>query len=178
MKIERILVPTDFSRKALTALDYAIAIAREHESEIVLAHVIEPLPRGVGRWMDPAGLIERYLEEAQGQMTHLERYAIRQYPRCRGEIHFGVVDKVVADLVRELEADVVVIPVVHRGTGFLQMLFGGVADKLLHRAPCPVLTVPVGPAHDENRRRPEEVQHHERHGDQHKSGMPSLLFAS
>ena len=36
MKIERILVPTDFSDGSLTALKYAIELAREHESEVVL----------------------------------------------------------------------------------------------------------------------------------------------
>ena len=50
MKIERILLPTDFSDHSLAALKYAVELAREHESEVVLVHVVEPLPYGIARW--------------------------------------------------------------------------------------------------------------------------------
>lgn len=53
MEIGRILVPIDFSLHSLAALERAIDLAREHKSEIVLVHVIEPLPHGIGRWSDP-----------------------------------------------------------------------------------------------------------------------------
>ena len=59
MKIERILVPTDFSEHSLAALKYAIELAREHESEVVLVHVVEPLPYGIARWYEPTKLLER-----------------------------------------------------------------------------------------------------------------------
>jgi nucleotide-binding universal stress UspA family protein len=44
MKIERIMVPTDFSEHSLLALKYALELARDHASEVVLVHVVEPLP--------------------------------------------------------------------------------------------------------------------------------------
>src|ERR671924_51809 len=41
--LERILVPIDFSERAVGAVHYAEALARSHESEIILVHVATPL---------------------------------------------------------------------------------------------------------------------------------------
>src|SRR5215510_10693278 len=43
IKFKRILFPTDFSPSAQHALDYAISLALEYESTIILAHVIEDI---------------------------------------------------------------------------------------------------------------------------------------
>ena len=43
IKFKRILFPTDFSPSAQHALDYAISLALEYESSIILGHVIEDI---------------------------------------------------------------------------------------------------------------------------------------
>ena len=58
MKIERIMVPTDFSEHSLVSLKYALDLARDHTSEVVLLHVVEPLPYGIARWSEPTKLLE------------------------------------------------------------------------------------------------------------------------
>ena len=68
MKIERIMVPTDFSEHSLAALRYAIELTREHGPEVVLVHVVEPLPYGVARWSEPTKLLERYAETASAEL--------------------------------------------------------------------------------------------------------------
>jgi universal stress protein family protein len=60
MKIEHILVPVDFSDHSFAALKYAIELAREHTSEVVLVHVVEPLPYGIARFYEPTKLLEQY----------------------------------------------------------------------------------------------------------------------
>ena len=79
MKIERILVPVDFSEHSLAALKYALELAREHESEVVLVHVVEPLPYGVGRWYEPTKLLEQYGEAASGELERFEKQARALY---------------------------------------------------------------------------------------------------
>ena len=69
MKIERILVPTDFTRGSHAVLKRAIDVAREHDSEIVLVHVIEPLPYGVGRWTEPTQTLEHCAEPLEPSST-------------------------------------------------------------------------------------------------------------
>ncbi len=157
MQIRRILVPTDFSRQSLKALDYSISLAREHEAEVVLVHAIEPLPRGVGRWGNPAQLIENYRMDAMREMTRVEKYAIAQYPKCRSEIRFGTIEQVAVNSARALDADLLVIAV-HSPAGMFANLFGGVAEKLMHHAPCPVVAVP-DTTHDQPRQETFHASH-------------------
>lgn len=138
MKIVRILVPVDFSEHSLRALKYAIELAREHESEVVLVHVVAPLPRGAARWSDATKLLEHHGEKASKQLKRFEKEATHLYPQCRSELYFGVVHEVIEELVRKLKVDLVVISM--RGQKpLLDLLIGGTADQLLRRAPCPVL---------------------------------------
>lgn len=140
MKIERIMVPTDFSEHSLAALKYAIELAREHESEVVLVHVVEPLPYGVTRWSDPADLLEHYAETASDELERFKNEAIQLYPKCRSELHFGVVHEVIGELVNKLKIDLVVISM-RVQTHLLDLLIGGIAEKILRHTPCPVLRV-------------------------------------
>jgi nucleotide-binding universal stress UspA family protein len=138
MKIDRILVPVDFSEHSLTALKYAMELARAHESEVVLVHVVEPLPRGAARWSDATKLLEHHGEKASKELKRFEKEATQVYPKCRSVLYFGVAHEVIEEVVRKLNADLVVISM--RGqTPLLDLLVGGTADQLLRRAPCPVL---------------------------------------
>jgi len=140
MKIERILVPTDFSEHSLAALKYAIELAREHESEVVLVHVVEPLPYGVARWYEPTKLLEHYSETASVELKRFEKEATQLYPKCRSELHFGIVHEVIGELVGKLKVDLIVMSM--RGqTHLLDLLIGGTAEKVLRYAPCPVLRI-------------------------------------
>ena len=140
MKIEGILVPTDFSEHSLAALKYAIELARDHESEVVLAHVVEPLPYGIARWYEPTKLLEQYSETASGELERFEKEGTQLYPKCRSELHFGVVHEVIGELVSKLKVDLIVMSM--RGqTHLIDLLIGGIAEKILRYAPCPVLRI-------------------------------------
>ena len=138
MKMERILVPVDFSEHSLTALKYAIELAREHESEVVLVHVVEPLPRGAARWSDATSLLEQYGEKASNELKRFEEEATQLYPKCRSELYFGVPHEVIVEVVNKIKVDLIVISMRGRAP-LLDLLIGGTADQLLRRAPCPVL---------------------------------------
>lgn len=140
MKINRILVPLDFSEHSLRALDYAIDFAREHGSEVVLVHVVEPLAYGIGRWTEPTKLLEEWQQNAAREMAEIEKRTREKYPKCRGEIHFGIVHLVISDLVRKLKADLIIAST-HGRTGMEHMIMGSVAEKLVRYCPCPVLIV-------------------------------------
>jgi nucleotide-binding universal stress UspA family protein len=140
MKIERIMVPTDFSEHSLAALKYAIELTREHGPEVVLVHVVEPLPYGIARWSEPTKLLERYAETASAELERFEKEATQLYQKCRSELHFGVVHEVIGELVSKLEVDLIVMSM--RGqTHLLDLLIGGTAEKILRYAPCPVLRI-------------------------------------
>jgi len=140
MKIERIMVPTDFSEHSRAALGCALDLAREYGAEVVLIHVVEPLPHGIGRWSEPTQLLEGHAETASGQLEHFEKEAKQLYPKCRSELHFGVVHEVVGEQVGKLKVDLIVISM--RGqTHVLDLLIGSTAEKILRYAPCAVLRI-------------------------------------
>jgi nucleotide-binding universal stress UspA family protein len=142
MKIARILVPTDFSPRSFAALEGAIELAREHSSEIVLVHVIEPLPYGASRWQDPTNLLEHSAESGRKHLQSFTKRARDLYPNCTGELHFGILHEVISQLARKLSVDLIVLPTrpQHR---FLERIFRGLAEKLVCQAPCPVLALQI-----------------------------------
>src|ERR1039457_4254627 len=142
MKIERILVPTDFSLRSRAALERAIDLAREHQSEIVLVHVIEPLPYGVGHWSDPTKLLERLAEDGRNRLAAFRRRALSLYPKCASELHFGSVQEVISQLARKLNIDLIVVAA-RSQPGLLDRMMRSVAEKLVRQAPCLVLAVQV-----------------------------------
>jgi universal stress protein A len=142
MKINRILVPTDFSQESIEALKRAIDHGREHDSEIVLVHVIEPLPYAFGRWSDPTELLERSAEHGRDCLERFTQMARDLYPKCRGELHFGVCHEVISLVAEKLGVDLIVVATRSR-PGFLGKILGGLAERLVRHAHCPVLTLQV-----------------------------------
>jgi len=142
-EIKRILLATGLSSDSLEAVEYTAGVAREHACEIVLVHVIEPLPRGIARWYEPSRLLEQYAEDARNKLEQFERQALALYPRCRSELHFGVAVQVIADLAKKLEADLIVVSA-HQRSGIFDLVLGGLAERLMRRTACPVLAVRWG----------------------------------
>jgi universal stress protein A len=142
MKIEKILVPIDFSLHSLAALERAIDLAREHQSEIMLVHVVEPLPYGVGRWSDPTQLLEHSAKDGRIRLERFMDRARRLYPHCSSELHFGIVPEVISQLARKLNVDLIVVAA-RSQAGLLDRMMRSVAEKLVRLAPCPVLAVQI-----------------------------------
>jgi universal stress protein A len=139
-RMKRIMVPTDFSEHSLEALRYAVELAREQQAEVVLVHVVEPLPIGIARWYEPTKLLESYAETASRQLGRFVNLATQLYPKCRSELHFGTLHDVIGELVVKLEVDLIVMSMCGQ-THLLDLLGGSTAEKILRHAPCPVLRV-------------------------------------
>jgi len=144
IEIRRILCPTDLSDIAPRAFDHALALARFHQAEVELAYVSEPLlpgpvaPASYPPWavLDPAvrGRLRSALEALAAPASALG------IP-VRIEVHEGRVVVEILERARSWPADVVVMGTHGRG-GFERWVLGSVTEKVLRKAPCPVLTVP------------------------------------
>ena len=143
MKFERILVPTDFSRQSLAVLERAIDLAREHYSEIVLVHVIEPLPYAAGSWSDSTQLLEQSAEDGRNRLDRLTKRVVALYPKCASEVHFGVLHEVISELARKLNVDLIVVATRSHHV-FFERIRASLAERLLRQAPCQVLAVQAG----------------------------------
>jgi nucleotide-binding universal stress UspA family protein len=145
--IRRILCPVDFSRFAHHALEQAIDLAHEFNAEVSVLHAsaVAPVtslaPVGAPLALEPARLTR---EERQAITAHLHEFT--------GEVDGGglsVTNRLVeqdpvsaiVQIAGSWPADLIVMGT-HGRAGFERLLLGSVAEKVLRKATCPVLTVP------------------------------------
>ena len=145
MIIRSILLPTDFSRCAESALPYAADLARQMRARLVCLHVVETMlpPVGYAAVAEPMPAMD-----IGGQ---LEESATRELPKlgAREECAGLDVEEVVAHgdaageivrVARERDIELIVISS-HGRTGLGRMIFGSTAESVVRHSHCPVLVV-------------------------------------
>lgn len=140
LPIQTILHATDFSPCSDAALQLAGSLARDHGARLVILHVgspplrhlggpapVPPLPVEWGREDLEQQLRQRSVPNGTRKVEHRLRYAE------------SVSDEIlrVAD---EVRADLIVLGTHGRG-GLSRLLLGSVAEQVVRRGRCPVLTV-------------------------------------
>ena len=151
LALRRILVPTDFSSDVDRALEYACELARKFGGEIVLIHVdqlLTPIAIGPapGAGYDPSAL-QAVSKVAEEQRKIAERELEKIAERLRAEgfkarylLKTGSPFVEIVTAAQHESADLIVIST-HGRTGLAHVLMGSVAEKVVRKAPCPVLTV-------------------------------------
>jgi len=139
LRVRRVMFPTDFSPLSRTALPYAASLCQELGKTLVLFHAIE-LPVYGGELM--ADAVAPATEDSERDSRERLAEIAAEYPGLDIELRqdFGTASHEIVRAVESLDIDLVVIPT-HGRTGVARLLFGGVAQKVLRFAPCPVLTV-------------------------------------
>jgi nucleotide-binding universal stress UspA family protein len=144
IEIQRILCPVDFSEYSRHALDHAVAIARWYDSSITLLHVqpIEPISSfSPGGPLMPPTMLTR--EQEAALMTALKEFAAQEVGQepVRFEVAEGDPASTILERACSMPADLLVMGT-HGRSGFERFILGSIAEKVLRRAVCPVLTVP------------------------------------
>ncbi|HSE94931.1 MAG TPA: universal stress protein [Methylomirabilota bacterium] len=139
--LTRVIYPTDFSPAARRAWPWARAVAEAAGADIDLLHVmLEPVP---DRHVDPA-FVARAAEAIRrdAQKAVDEFLAGCGFPRERITVDLttGVEADQIARRAEARRADLIVMGT-HGRTGVLRLALGSVARRVLHTAPCAVLTV-------------------------------------
>ena len=138
---KHILCPVDFSEASEHAIRYAIALARVHRADITALHVCPPplvtpvLPAGSGsNAVDDARLLGT-------QVAALFEDATTRGLRVDVVVTRGQPARDILMQAAEWPADVVVMGT-HGAGGFEHLVLGSVAEKVIRKAGCAVLTVP------------------------------------
>jgi nucleotide-binding universal stress UspA family protein len=139
---EHVLVPTDFSEISRRALEYAKAIAKLGNSELLLVHVTPPanlITPPEAAWVDLAEV--QSLEEEQLEQSGA---ALRSEGFLAQAISLtGALYEELLSAVKRYKADLIVLGT-HGKKGLERLLLGSDAEAVLRQAHCPVLS--VGPA--------------------------------
>ena len=145
MKIETILLATDFSEAASKALDTAVEFAKKFEAQLVIVHAYRveiPMasPMMAGAYVLPKGFFEEIGNHAR---AHVETVAKEVEARGVNAVGVAVEQSAAEAIIEEAKsrpADLIVMGT--RGlTGLKHIALGSIADRVVRIAPCPVLTV-------------------------------------
>ncbi len=143
MEIKKILVPIDFSEYSLKALNYAIEFAQSFNAELFLIYVIEPMVYPADFSMGQIAIPEitdDFNSKAESDMDNLIKEKIGEKVKAQRIIKTGRPFLEIIQTASEIDADLIIIAT-HGLTGMEHLLFGSTAEKVVRKAPCPVLTL-------------------------------------
>jgi nucleotide-binding universal stress UspA family protein len=138
ISLKNILVATDFSPASLSALTCVVPIARESNSMIHILHVIHPPEIAIASPEANTDMCQQIRVNALRQLENLEN-VVGTIPH-RIWLREGEVWEGVEDIIRSERIDLVAVGA--SGKSDLKKFFvGSVAEEILRKATCPVLTV-------------------------------------
>lgn len=149
--IRHILAPLDFSTPSLDAVEYAVHLAKGVGATVTLMHVLEPASYDLDCGL---GVIED--ESSKRDYWNRQLMDLREIVTAFGlpvdvEICAGVPsDSILACALRQ-QTDLIVMGT-HGRRGISPERCGSVAEAVLRRATCPVLTVKTGKFESGHRR--------------------------
>jgi nucleotide-binding universal stress UspA family protein len=145
IEIQRILCPVDLSDYSRRALDHAIAIARWYKSTVTVVYVFSPAPVtafGPG----PVVFEPIILTPADRDQLLADVKAFAKAESAPGvsldvRLREGNTAGEILAQAADMKADLLVIGT-HGRSGFERLVLGSVAEKVLRKVSCPVMTVP------------------------------------
>lgn len=141
IRVTRILLPTDFSELSSHATRYACALADQFGAELHVLHVYERMlipESSVG--VDWALVLAEAKQSAEKQMTNVLDATWGDGHAVVKAFIEGAPFVEIVRYAREHDIDLIVLGT-HGRTGLAHMLLGSVAEKVVRKASCPVLTV-------------------------------------
>jgi universal stress protein A len=157
--IKKILVPTDLSTVSVPAIGYAGSLAKDHDAEIVLFHVIPPeamkqhfaggyaedlgfpteIQTSVRREPNVENIYETKKQILLGFLDQKIGGDLRKMVKIRPLVKLGKVVEEIIAAAKEEKCDLIVMT--SEGGG-LRRLFGGtITERVVRHAPCPVLSM-------------------------------------
>ena len=141
--IKKILVPIDFSDYSKSALKYAVNFCNSFNAEMTLIYVVEPViyppDFSMGQIAIPSVNTE-WDERAKQELEKLAKEEIPSGLTVNTLIKTGKPFIEIIETAGELDIDLIIIAT-HGRTGVEHILFGSTAEKVVRKAPCPVLTL-------------------------------------
>jgi nucleotide-binding universal stress UspA family protein len=144
IKMKKILFPTDFSEESQEARKYALSFARDFKAHLYALHVVNEkiFTEGLNlpRVMSVDDLEKELLEEGRKRLRTL--YPAEELKDLEWEVAIRK-GKPFLEIIRfaeENDIDLIIIGT-HGRSGFEHIIFGSTAEKVVRKAPCPVLSV-------------------------------------
>lgn len=141
INLKKILCPIDHSDCSKEALKYAVSFAMKDEAELYLLHVIDVRTFDESFNMTSKPLPDdETIKQLKEKLLECVPEEIRSDMRIEPIVVQGVPFSEIISIAKEKEISVVVMGT-HGRTGIAHIMLGSVSEKVVRKAPCPVLTV-------------------------------------
>ena len=134
MRIRNILCPVDFSDDSLCSLEHAERLASEYSATLHIVFVHDIGIPGVGYTMPGE------LEKSKNQLD--STLPASTVPSINRQLLLGEPVEEICKYVSQNQIDLILIST-HGRTGLKRLLMGSVAEEVLRRATCPVMTIRI-----------------------------------
>jgi len=163
LEIKLILCPVDFSEFSVRAYHHAVSLAEYYQAKLVAQHVVELWRHPSASFAASAGLYEEFEQTLRESGSEQLQEFVKNHTHDEIQPELVVQEGVAADSIlsfAQAEKTDVIVMGTHGRRGFDRLMLGSVTDRVMRRAPCPVLA--VGKASHDSMAADEE-RHHPRH---------------
>ena len=146
VEIKKILYPTDFSEYSLAALPYAIKLTRQNNAELYCLHVVELSQEeyNISEYMVPLNIPhvskDKIIRTARTRLEKFVNENLSEIKKLNSRVLIGTPFVDIIRYAKELSIDLIVLGT-HGRSALATMLLGSVAEKVIRKAPCPVLSI-------------------------------------
>src|SRR5579863_1480031 len=150
LEIKLILCPIDFSEISERAYEHALSLAEHYQAKLVAQHVVELWRHPSASFAASGGLYEEFrqvlCETGEDQLRQFAKSHVHETIQPELVVQEGSGPDSILSFAQEQKADLIVMGT-HGRRGFDHLMLGSVTDRVMRRAPCPVLAV-RNPPHD------------------------------
>ena len=149
VRLERILVPVDFSDCSLDALEYAVVVGQQAKASLMLLHVLEPVSYGLDFTLSHMRTREHVRESWTKRLKELTSSHQHSHVAMEFQLRGGLPADSILDSAQTLPCDLIVMGT-HGRRGISHTISGSVAEAVLRKSHCPVIAVrspKFGPGH-------------------------------
>ncbi len=141
LKLENIVVATDFGPAAAAATEYATSLAKHFSSKLTLVNVLD-LSAATRSEAAMAGWpLEQMREDSAANMKRaLDQLEHEKIIACGKKLESHAPAAAIVSLSERIDADLVVMGTNSRH-GLGKMIIGSCAEGVIHHAKCPVITL-------------------------------------
>ena len=143
IRIQKILLPTDFSEYSAAAMKYACELATKFDAELHLLHTLEThlaSTPNFGLGLDLPKYVSESKAAAEKSLAGVLDPKWSEGRRVVTAIVEGSPKTEIIGYARKLNIDLIVLAT-HGRSGLAHVIMGSVAESVVRTAPCPVLTV-------------------------------------
>jgi len=145
LRLQNILIPTDFSELSKPAIEYAKGLAEAFDAQLHCLHVVDDAYQywsAIGPESLPIGPPPDEL--LQLGRTRMEKFAVEYLSGTKGPaityVAYGRPFAEIISYAREHAVDLIVMATHGRGT-IAHVLLGSTTEKVVRKSPCPILTI-------------------------------------